>query len=205
MLSEVWDRLFTMESIQTLPATHKGRCVCTVLTTMDCMHDRRLAQASHLASFWQVLSKNIPGHNSTDSKHSSCKALLKLLHRNRNPHAGCLHCTGFRSQPQAGCLPLYPAGISNSQAPKPGQCPTANCSYQEGCSTVDSSPQRNIRIWASGHPCEGGCQRRTAWQQYQLQWKDHHQSTFDAKATEGYQSPAVLGTTRCSGGTLYQT
>ena len=40
---------------------------------------------------------------------------------------------GSRSWLQAGCIPLWrtlrPAGISKPQAPKPGQSPTAICSY----------------------------------------------------------------------------
>ena len=83
------------------------------------------------------------------SKHGRWKALLQLPCRNWSPHTGCLHSAGFRSCLQTGCLPLWrplhPAGISKPQAPKPGQSPTTNCSYQEGCPTVDSSPLRNIR------------------------------------------------------------
>ena len=112
------------------------------------------------------------------SKHGCWKALFQLPCRNRCPHAGCLHSSGFRSwlQLQAGCLPLWsplhPAGISNPQAPKHSQSPTARCMYQEGCSTVDSSLLWNIRKWASGYPCKGRCKKRTAQQQCQLQWKE---------------------------------
>ena len=90
------------------------------------------------------------------------KALLWLPCRNRSPYASHLYSAGFRSWLQAGCLPLHPVGLSKPQAPKPGQSPTASCIYQEGCSTVDSSPLWNIRQWASGHPCKGRCRRRTA-------------------------------------------
>ena len=82
----------------------------------------------------------------------------------------------FRSRLQTSCIPLWrplrPAGIPIPQAPKPDQSPTASCSYQEGCSAMDSSPLWNIRKWASRHPGKGGCQRTTACQQCQLQWKE---------------------------------
>ena len=61
---------------------------------------------------------------------------------------------------QAGCLhlwcPLHPAGIPEPQAPKPDQSPTASCSYQEGCSAVDSSPLWHIRRWEVGIPAKEG-------------------------------------------------
>ena len=98
--------------------------------------------------------------------------------------------TGFRSWLQTSCIPLWrplhPAGIPKPQAPKPDQSPTASCSHQEGCSAVDSSPLWNIRKWASGHPCKGGCQRRTACKQCQLQRKaDSHQRAHNVKITKG--------------------
>ena len=125
------------------------------------------------------------------------KALLQLRCRNRSPQTGCLHSAGFRSWLQTSCIPLWrplrPAGIPKPQTPKPDQSPTASCSYQEGCSAVDSSPLWNIRKWAIGHPGKGGCQRRAACQQCQLQWKeDSHQSAHNAKiTTEGWLPPAV--------------
>ena len=131
------------------------------------------------------------------------KALLKLPCRNRSPHTGCLHSPGFRSRLQTSCIPLWrplrPAGIPKPQAPKSDQSPTSH-SYQEGSSAVDSSPLWNTRQWASGHPGKGGCQRRTACQQCQLQWKgDSHQSTYKAKIAEGSLPPAVPEATGHSG------
>ena len=128
----------------------------------------------------------LPRRTESLSERGCGKALLKLPCRNRSPHTGCLHSPGFRSRLQTSCIPrwrtLRPAGIPKPQAPKPDQSPTTSRNYQEGCSAVDSSPLWNIRQWASGHPGKGGCQRRTACQQCQLQWKeDSHQSTYKAK------------------------
>ena len=96
--------------------------------------------------------------------------------------------------------------VPKPQAPKPDQSPTASCSYQEGCSAVDSSLLWNIRKWASGHPCKGGFQRRTACQQCQLQWKeDSHQSTHNVKITEGWLPPAVPEAASHSGEDSHRT
>ena len=138
----------------------------------------------------------LPRRTESLSKHGRTKALLQFPCRNRCPHTGCLHSAGFRSWLQTSCIPLWrplrPAGIPKPQAPKPDQSPTASYSYQEGCSAVDSSPLWNIRKWASGHPGKGGCQRRTACQQCQLQWKeDSHQSPHNDKITEGWLPSAV--------------
>ena len=138
------------------------------------------------------------------------KTLLQLPCRNRSPHTGCLHSAGFRSRLQASSIPLWrplrPAGIPKPQATKPDQSPTTSRSYQEGSSTVDSSPLWNIRQWASGHPGKGGSQRRTVCQQCQLQWKeDSHQSAHKAKITEGWLPPAVAKATSHSGEASHRT
>ena len=122
-------------------------------------------------------------------KHGPRKALLKLPCRNRSPHTGCLHSAGFRYDCKQVVF-LYDA-LSILQAYQNHKLPNLTKALHEGCSAVDSSPLWNIRKWASGHPGKGGCQRITACQQCQLQWKeDSHQSTHNAKITEGWLPPA---------------
>ena len=76
---------------------------------------------------------------------------------------------------------------------KPGQSPTASCSYQEGRSTVDSSPLWNITKWASAYPCKGGC-KRTAKQQCQL-----HQKRRPSSKHSRYQGHRRMAITCCPG------
>ena len=124
-----------------------------------------------------------------------------------------LHCelllVCFRSWLQTGCIPLWRplrlAGIPKPQAPKPDQSPTASCSHQEGCSAVDSSPLWNIRKWASRHPGKGGCQRRTACQQCQLQWKKTLIRALTMSRSEGLLPPAVPEAASHAGKDSHQT
>ena len=152
----------------------------------------------------------LPRRTESLSKHGCRIALLQLPCRNKSPHTGCLHSAGFRSWLQTSCIPLWrplrPAGIPKPQAPKPVQSPTASCSYQEGCSAVDSTPLWNIRKWASRHSSKGGCQKTTACQQCQLQWKeDSHQSAHNAKITEGWLPRAVPEAASHSGEASHRT
>ena len=54
---------------------------------------------------------------------------------------------------------------------------------------MDSSPLWNIKKWASGHPCKGGCWRRIAWQQL-------NKVSFREKKTltrcQGYRGMTVI-------------
>ena len=65
-----------------------------------------------------------------------------------------------------------------------------------GCSTVDSSPLWNIRKWASERSCKGGCQRRTAYQQCQIQRRERPSERSLCQGNRGMTITCCFGSSK---------